>query len=90
MFTIDLTIKNTAFPVSVQRKSAEEAEATYKEILEAMRGGTPEILELTCDRLGEKKVALRSSEISGVQMSQKDSAASGKTPGFFSLTESSQ
>lgn len=90
MFTIDLTIKNTAFPVSVQRKSAEEAETTYKEIIEAMRGGTPEILELTCDRQGEKKVALRSSEISGVQMSEKDSATSGKTPGFFSLTESSQ
>ncbi len=90
MFTIDLTVKNTAFPVSVQRKSAEEAEATYKEIIEAMRAGTPEVLELTCDRQGEKKVALRSSEISGVQMSQKDSATSGKTPGFFSLTESSQ
>lgn len=90
MFTIDLTIKNTAFPVSVQRKTAQEAEATYKEIIEAMRGGTPEILELTCDRQAEKKVALRSSEISGVQMSLKDSANSGKTPGFFSLTESSQ
>jgi len=88
MFTIDLTLKNTPFPVSVQRKSAEEAEAVYKQILETMRSGTPDIVELTCDRQGEKKVAIRASEISGVQMSQKDSAAAGKTPGFFSLAES--
>jgi len=88
MFTIDLTLKNTPFPVSVQRKSAEEAEAVYKQILEAMRSGNPDIVELTCDRQGEKKVAIRASEISGVQMSQKDSTAAGKTPGFFSLTQS--
>lgn len=86
MFTIDLTLKNTPFPLSVQRKSAEEAEAAYKEILEAMRTGQPEILEMTCDRQTEKKVAIRASEISGVQMSQKDSAAAGKTPGFFAMS----
>ena len=88
MFTIDLTVKNTPFPVSVQRKEAADAEAVYKQILEAMRTGQPEIIELTCDRQLEKKVAVRASEISGVQMSQKDSATAGKTPGFFSLTES--
>ncbi len=86
MFTIDLTLKNTPFPLSVQRKSAEEAEAAYKEILEAMRTGQPEILEITCDRQTEKKVAIRASDISGVQMSQKDSAAAGKTPGFFAMS----
>ena len=87
MITIDLTLKNTAFPVSVQRKSAEDAESVYTQILEAMRSGQPEIIELTCDRQEEKKVALRASEISGVQMSQKDSATAGKTPGFFSLAD---
>lgn len=88
MFTIDLTVKNTPFPVSVQRKEAIDAEAVYTQILEAMRTGSPEILELTCDRQPEKKVAVRTSEVSGVQMSQKDSTAGGKTPGFFALTES--
>lgn len=87
MFTIDLTIKNTPFPVSVQRKSDEEAEATYKQITEAMRTGSPELIELTCDRQTEKKVAIRTSEVSGVQMSQKDSANAGKTPGFFAMSE---
>lgn len=88
MIAIDLTVKNTPFPVSVQRKEVAEAEAVYTQIVEAMRTGSPEILELTCDRQGEKKVAIRTSEISGVQMSQKDSSTTGKTPGFFALSES--
>lgn len=89
MFTIDLTLKNTPFPLSVQRKSAEEAEAVYKQILEAMRSGVSDIVELTCDRQTEKKVAIRASEISGVQLSQKAStaAAGGRPPGFFALAE---
>lgn len=89
MFTIDLTLKNTPFPLSVQRKSAEEAESVYQQILQAMRSGTSEIIELTCDRKTEKKVAIRASDISGLQMSQKDStsAAGGRPPGFFTLAE---
>ena len=89
MFTIDLTLKNMPFPLSVQRKSAEEAEALYQQIMTAMRSGNPDIIELTCDRQTEKKVAIRSSEISGVQISQKAStaAAGGRPPGFFALAE---
>ena len=89
MFTIDLTLKNTPFPLSVQRKSAEDAEALYKHIMEAMRSGKPELVELTCDRQTEKRVAIRASEISGVQLSEKagTAAASGRPPGFFAMTE---
>jgi hypothetical protein len=45
-------------------------------------------VELKCEGKTEKKIAVRSSEISGVQISQKDGAASGggKPPGFFALT----
>ena len=89
MFTIDLILKNTPFPLSLQRKALEDAESVYKQILEAMRSGSPDIVELTCDRQTEKKVAIRASEISGVQMSQKAStaAAGGRAPGFFALAE---
>lgn len=87
MFTIDLTLKNMPFPLQVQRKSQEEAEAVYQQIIEAMRSGSSDILELTCDRQKEKRVAIRANEISGVQMSQKDSTSTGKPPGFFALAE---
>jgi hypothetical protein len=88
MFTIDLSIKNTAFSISVQRKSTEEAEAVYQLILAAMRSGNPDIVELKCEGKTDKKIAVRASEISGVQIIQKDSAAtsSGKPPGFAAFT----
>ena len=88
MFTIDLSIRNTAFPISVQRKSTEDAEAVYQLILAAMRTGNPDIIEPKCEGKAEKKIAVRASEISGIQIIQKDSAASssGKPPGFAAFT----
>ncbi|QSJ16679.1 hypothetical protein JYQ62_34185 [Nostoc sp. UHCC 0702] len=87
MFTIDLSLRNTAFPISVQRKSAEDAEAIYQLILAAMRSGNPDIVELKCEGKTDKKIAVRASEISGVQIIQKDgvTTGSGKPPGFFAL-----
>lgn len=88
MFTIDLTVKNTPFPLSVQRKSEEDAENLYKQILETIRSGNPQILELTCEKQPEKKIAVLTSEISAIQLSQKSSTASaGRPPGFFALAE---
>ncbi|MEM1395311.1 MAG: hypothetical protein AAF316_16135 [Cyanobacteria bacterium P01_A01_bin.80] len=87
MFTIDLTVRNTAFPASIQRKTQEDAKAVYDLVLSAMRSNNPDIIELECEGKVEKKIAIRASEISGIQMTQKDGAASGsgKTPGFFAL-----
>ena len=89
MIFIDLTLKSTAFPVSVQRKTSEDAEAVYTEIVAAMRSRQPEIMELTCDRQTEKKVAVRVSEILSIQIAQKDGSAVGgnRPPGFFALGE---
>jgi hypothetical protein len=88
MFTIDLTLKNTPFPLSVQRKSAEAAEATYQEIMKAIRSESPQVLELTCDQQTEKKIGVITNQISAVMISQKSGAASsGRPPGFFALAE---
>jgi hypothetical protein len=89
MFIIDITLKNTPLSLSVQRKSADEAEATFKQILDAVQSGNPSFLQLTCDRQTDKKIAILSSEISAVQMSEKSgtTAASGRPPGFFALAE---
>ena len=87
MFSIDITVRNTAFPASVQRKNQEDAESVYQLVLSAMRSNSPEIIELECEGKVEKKIAIRASEISGIQITQKDGTASGsgKTPGFFAL-----
>ncbi len=88
MFTIDLTVRNTAFPASVERKTLEDAEAIYQLVLSAMRSGNPDIIELESEGKVEKKIAIRATEISGVQMTKREGAAGGggKTPGFFALT----
>lgn len=86
MFTIDISLKNTAMLVSVQRKEAQGAESLYQEITAAMRSEVPKLLELTCEKEPEKKVALSSESISAVVVSQKSgAAAAGRVPGFIAL-----
>lgn len=88
MFTIDIIVKYTPVPLSVQRKSAEDAEAIYQQIVESIRSGNPQILELTCEKIPEKKIAVAISEVSGVQISQKSgAAATGRPPGFVSVAQ---
>jgi hypothetical protein len=88
MFTIDLTLKNTPLPLSVQRKTAEGAEKTYQEVVKAMRSEKPELLELTCEHQPEKKIAVLANNIAGVMISQKSGAAgAGRVPGFFAVAE---
>jgi hypothetical protein len=83
MYTIDVMLKDSPLPVSVQRKDQEDAEALYQQILTAMRSA-PQLIELTCEKQPEKKVALFSDRISATILSQKSGAtASGRPPGFF-------
>jgi hypothetical protein len=88
MYIIELTLKNTPMPLAVQRKSAEDAEAVYQQILGEMRSGSTQLLELTCERQPDKKLAVFSNELCAVQIYEKSSAASsGKAPGFFSVAQ---
>jgi hypothetical protein len=90
MISIDVTLKYSPIPISVQRKEQEAAEALYQQITGAMQSPTPQLIELTCEKQTEKKVAVLSDQISAVVLSQKDGIANaGKAPGFFSLLEAS-
>jgi hypothetical protein len=87
MYSIDITLKLSPIPISVQRKEADAAEALYRSIIDAMRSSTPELLELTCEKQTDKKVAIFSDQITAVIVSQKSGAASaGRVPGFVALT----
>jgi hypothetical protein len=88
MFIIDVTLKNTPVALSVQRKSEQDAKAVYQQVLETMKSGSPVTLELTCEQQVGKTVSILVSEISAVQMAEKSGTgtASGRPPGFFSLT----
>jgi DNA-binding GntR family transcriptional regulator len=87
MFVIDVSLKNSPITLSVQRKTEEDAKALYQQILEALRSGNPTTLEMTCEQMIGKTVAMLVSEVAAVQLSEKSSTAtaSGRPPGFFAV-----
>jgi len=88
MYVIEILLKNTAMPMSVQRKTVEEANTVYQQVLEATKSNDRSLLELSCDRQPEKKIAVMTDSIVAAQMYEKSgAAASGKTPGFVSFAE---
>jgi predicted kinase len=91
MFTIDITLKGTGLALSVQRKEAEAAEALYTQLLQSLKSGDTPVIELTCDRQPEKKVAILCSEISAVQISSKASTTpAGRAVSFIGQTRESE
>ena len=83
MYVIELAIKMSPMPVSVQRKEQADADALYQQIRQALENGQPRLLELTCEKVEGKKVTLLVSEVLAVQLYEKASATGGsKRPGF--------
>ena len=83
MYVIELALRMSPVPVSVQRKEAEAAEALYQQIRKALESGQPRLLELTCEKVEGKKVTLLISEVLAVQLYEKTAATGGnKRPGF--------
>jgi len=87
MYILELTLKGNPLSLSVQRNSVEGATATYQEILGAMKSGNNPLLELTCDRQPDKKIAVFVDNLAAVQIYEKSSAnASGRAAGFSFAT----
>ena len=83
MHIIEISLKFTPMPMSVQRKEEADAQAVYQQVLGAINAGSPSVLELTCEHQPEKKLALLTSEIAAVQTYEKSGASTGgKRPGF--------
>ena len=83
VYVIELALRMSPVPVSVQRKEHNDAEALYQEIRQALESGQPRLLELSCEKVEGKKVTLLISEILAVQLYEKASATGGsKRPGF--------
>ncbi|MED5321033.1 MAG: hypothetical protein VYC94_05565 [Cyanobacteriota bacterium] len=83
MYVIELALRMSPVPVSVQRKEHADADSLYQQIRQALEDGQPRLLELTCEKVEGKKATLLVSEILAVQLYEKASAAGGsKRPGF--------
>lgn len=91
MYTIELTLKHTAMPLSVQKKDQEEADRLYASIVDTLTQQTPALLTLSCDQQPHKQLAVLSGEVAAVQIFEKTSTAtaSGRPPGFFAVSSDS-
>ena len=83
VYVIELALRMSPVPASVQRKEQADADALYQQIRQALENGQPRLLELTCEKVEGKQVTLLVSEVLAVQLYEKASASGGsKRPGF--------
>ena len=82
MYCIELTIKLSPLPLVVQRKEHGDAQRLYSEVIDSIKKGNQRLLELTCEKVEDKRITVLLSEISAVQIYEKTSSSSSKKPGF--------
>ena len=82
MYCIELTIKLSPLPLVVQRKEHGDAQRLYSEVIDSIRKGNERLLELTCEKVEDKKITVLVSEIIAVQIYEKTSSSTSKRPGF--------
>ena len=82
MYCIELTIKLSPMPLIVQRKEHGEAKRIYSDVVESIQKGNQRLLELTCEKVEDKRITVLVSEITAVQIYEKTSSSSSKRPGF--------
>ena len=85
MYSLELNLRYSPFPISIQKKEFEDVKRIYDEIKNYMNESleTSNLIELTCEKVQDKSIAVRTQEIISVQMYEKSSVAGGaKRPGF--------
>jgi hypothetical protein len=83
MYVVELSIRLSPMPVTVQRKELGDAEALYAEVKQVLETGSPRVLDLQCEKEEHKRISLLSSELVAVQVYEKSAAGGGgKRPGF--------
>ena len=88
MYLIELVLKFSPFPLSVQRKDLVDAEKLYRYLSECIKNENPTLIELTCDKVQTKKISVLTSNILAVQIYENSTSGLGsKRPGF-SLNDS--
>ena len=84
MYTIELTLRYSPFPISIQKKEYEQVSNIFNDIKEAMKGNSNNLLiNLNCDKVKDKSIAVLAREVIAIQIYDKSAVAGGsKRPGF--------
>lgn len=86
MHAINILVRNTAMPISIEKKEAEAAQKVYQDITSAMTSEQPSVIELTCDKAEGKKVAILSTTVAAVVVMESSGASATRSAGFFAAT----
>ena len=85
MYSLEVSLRYSPFPLSIQKKDFEDVKRIYDEIKSLMNEtlDSSNLIELSCDKVQDKLVAVKATEIISVQIYEKSSVAGGaKKPGF--------
>ncbi len=85
MYSLELSIRYSPFPLTIQKKEYEDVIKAYDEIKSYMNsiGDNTKLIELKCEKVKDKMLAVRADEVISIQIYEKSSVAGGaKRPGF--------
>ena len=85
MYSLEISLRYSPFPLSIQKKDYEDVKRIYNEIKDLMNGNNqnPTLFELNCDKVQDKFITVLAKEIISVQIYEKSAIAGGsKRPGF--------
>ena len=87
MYSLEICLRYSPFPVSIQKKDYEDIKKIYNEIKISMQSSenNSNLIELTCEKVLGKLIAVRVQEIISVQIYEKSSIAGGSNRPGFSL-----
>ena len=85
MYSLELSLRYSPFPLSIQKKDYEDVKRIYDEIKAFMNGDNHNspLIELKCEKVQDKLITVLAKEVISVQIYEKSSVAGGsKRPGF--------
>ena len=85
MYSLELSLRYSPFPLSIQKKEYEDVKKIYDEIKNCINDNenNTKLIELECEKVKDKMIAVRAKEVISVQIYEKSSVAGGaKRPGF--------
>ena len=85
MYSLEISLRYSPFPLSIQKKDYEEVKKIYDEIKDFMNGNNQHsaLIELSCEKVQDKMLTVLAKEIISVQIYEKSAVAGGsKRPGF--------
>ena len=85
MYSLEISLRYSPFPLSIQKKNYEDVKTIYDEIKDFMNGNnqTSTLIELSCEKVQDKFITVLAKEVISVQIYEKSAVPGGsKRPGF--------